>query len=519
MTEQLAPAGVTHAGGRPGLPAGVPVAADGTPAREADRRATVVAVLENPAAATGTALARLPDGVTGIEVRADLVGDLDPGQLRRYASGQLVYALRSRRHGGSGPDAVPDRQARLVAAARDYDLVDLEYDHDLVPGVLAGVPPDRRRISWRGGDVGLAELRRRFEQMARVPAALYLLAPQGRSFPAAIDALRLLGSLRRTDVTAFGTAPTAAFTRVLAPWLGAPVVYGRATGPTVQQILTDYPFPALAPLSSLCGIVGRSVQTSLFVQLVNAALGGLSIPRLCLPFAVPEPADFPEFLPTIEAGHFDALGLPLRALTVAVPYKPAAFAAAASADPRAQAAQAANFLLRTEATGGQWRAVTTDGSAMLAALTGTRSMVPVAGTSIAVIGCGAAGRAAAVALAGAGAKVTMVNRGPSRGQLVASRLGLPFVPLDAFQPGRYAVLVHATPVADRLPFDLDDVAPDTVVADFICAAEPTALVAAARRRGLATVDGRDVLVHEVRQQFQLMTGQPMPAGPVMDVGG
>jgi 3-dehydroquinate dehydratase/shikimate dehydrogenase len=501
MTEQLAAAGVIHSGG-PGLPDGVAVAPGGQVGH-----AAVVATLESPAEATGTALRRLADGVAGIEVRADLVGDLDPGDLRRHVHGQLVYSLRSRRRGGRGPDALPDRQARLLAAAPGYDLVDLEDDHDLVPEILAGVPPDRRRISWHGGDGGLTELRRRFERMVRVPATLYLLAPQGRSFPAALDALRVLGSLRRTDVTAFGTAPTAAFTRVLAPWLGAPVVYGGAAGPTAQQLLTDYPFPALPPLVDLCGIVGRSVQTSLFVRLVNAALGELSMPRLCLPFAVPDPADFPRFLPTIDAGHFDALGLPLRALTVAVPYKPAAFAAAASADQRAQAVRAANFLLREDAAGGQWRAITTDGSAMLAALAAERAL---AGTPVAVIGCGAAGRAAAVALTGAGAAVTMVNRESSRSHLAASQLGLPFVPLETFRPSRYAVLVHATPVADRLPFDIDGVAADAVIADFICAAEPTALVAAARRRGLATIDGRDVLVNEVRQQFQLMTGQPMP---------
>jgi 3-dehydroquinate dehydratase / shikimate dehydrogenase len=513
MTQQPAPAGM--------IPTGIPVAAyaaNGRPARESHRRAAVVAAVDSPAGVAGTALRRVTAGVAGVEVRADLIGDVDPGELRPHVAGQLVYSLRSRHHGGSGPDAAPDRRARLLAAARGYDLVDLEYDHDLVPEVLAGIPPGRRRISWHGGDGGLAGLRQRFERMARVPAALYLLAPPGRSFPAALDTLRLLGSLRRTDVTAFGTAPTAAFTRVLAPWLGAPVVYASAGGPTVQQLLADYPFPALPPLASLCGIVGRSLQTSLFVRLVNAALGELSIPRLCLPFVVPEPADFQDFLPAVEAGHFDALGLPLRALTVAVPYKPAAFAAAASADQRAQAVRAANLLLRTDASGGQWRAVTTDGSAMLAALAAARRLT---GAPVAVIGCGAAGRAVAAALAGAGAKVTLVNRGSSRAQLAAAQLGLRYVPLETFEPGRYAVLVHATPVADRLPFDLDGVAADAVVADFVCAAEPTALMDAARRRGLTTVDGRDVLMHEVRQQFQLMTGQSMPGtGPDrMDVGG
>ncbi|MGH3681837.1 MAG: type I 3-dehydroquinate dehydratase, partial [Natronosporangium sp.] len=355
MTEQLSPANVAPAVGH-----------------SAGQWAAVVATVEDRAAATGAALRRLPAGVAWLEVRADRTGDLDPGQLRRHVSGQLVYSLRSRRYGGRDADPPPSRRARLLAAASGYDIVDLEADHDLVPDVLAGVPADRRRISWHGDETDLNGLRSQFDRMVRVPAALYLLAPQAGSFPAALTPLRLLASLGRDDVTAFATGPAAAFSRVLAPWLGAPVVYGSPAGPTVEQLVTDYPFPRLPRLAQLYGIVGRSLHTSLFVRLVNAALRELSLPGLCLPFLVPDIADFQRrFWPAIATGSLDTLGFPLRALTVAAPYKPAAFAAAALADPSARSAQAANLLLREGKPGQRWRAATTDGSAMLAALRAT----------------------------------------------------------------------------------------------------------------------------------------------------
>jgi 3-dehydroquinate dehydratase/shikimate dehydrogenase len=144
---------------------------------------------------------------------------------------------------------------------------------------------------------------------------------------------------------------------------------------------------------------------------------------------------------------------------------------------------------------------------MLAALRGTR---PLGGAPVAVIGCGAAGRAAAFALSNAGARVTLVNHEESRGCSAANRLRLPFIRLDAFRPAQYAVLVHATPLADRLPFPIDGVPASTVVADFVCAARTTVMVLAAQRRGLATIDGRDVLASEVKQQFELMTGRQLP---------
>jgi len=48
---------------------------------------------------------------------------------------------------------------------------------------------------------------------------------------------------------------------------------------------------------------------------------------------------------------------------------------------------------------------------------------------------------------------------------------------------------------------------------FVCAATPTALVQAARARGLRIVDGHDVLRQEASRHFQAMTGHPMPPFP------
>lgn len=486
----------------------VAVAVEGAPG--AARRATVVAALRSRAEATSAALRRLPAAVSAVEVRTDLAGDPDPRQLRGDVPVQLIYSLRSRRYGGLDAGPAPARRARLLAAARDYDMVDLEADHDLVPEVLAGIPPHQRRICWYGVETELAELRTEFNRMVRVPATLYLLAPRAGSVPAALAPLQLLASLGRNDVTAFGTGAAAGFSRILAPFLGAPVVYGDPAGPTVEQLVTDYRFPDLPRLEGIYGFVGRSPQAR-YLRLMNAALRELAMPSLFVPFVVPHPADFEAGLwPAIAAGAFAELGLPLGGLTVARPHKPAAFAAAAVADPDAQAARAANFLVREAmpgTPGAQWRAVIANGSTVLAALL---DRGPVAGVPVAVVGCGAAGRAAAFVLSGAGARVTLASRGASRGKRAASELGLPYVPLAELRPERYAVLVHATPVFDQIPFALSNLAPEVTVVDFVCASQTSALVAAARRRGLATIDGPELVVQEVRHHFQLATGQPFP---------
>jgi 3-dehydroquinate dehydratase/shikimate dehydrogenase len=479
-----------------------------TPARGV---ATVVATLTDPSDATARQLRQLPAAVTVLEVRADLVGDLDPASVRRYFSGRLVYTLRSAEAGGRASDRTLTRHARLLSATSGYDVVDLEWDRDLVPEVLGKIPAHRRRISYLGGPMGLTELGERFQEITRTPAGLYLLAAEATSFDQAVVPLQLLAQLDRTDVTAYATGPAGGWTRVLSPWLGAPIVSGpvRAVdtaAPTVHQLLSDYPFPQLPPLSTLYGLVAPATNTTLFVRLLNAAFRTLGLPGLYLPFAVPDEDAFQRhFWPVVDGGTLNRLGLPLKGLTLAAPYKELALTLADSATPRAWVAGAANLLFRRD---NAWRAGMTDGTAVRAAL--RTAGFSAARRRVAVVGCGGAGRAAAAALRAAGSEVTLVNRSANRGRAAADLLGLPLVPLPEFDPGGYAAVVHATPARDEVAFDAHRLRPSTAVADFVCAATSTALVRAARSGGLRVVDGRDVLRQEAARHFEAMTGHRLP---------
>ncbi|GAA4459571.1 type I 3-dehydroquinate dehydratase [Phytohabitans houttuyneae] len=463
-------------------------------------------------------LSTVPEGVTRLEVRADLLGDLDPAMLRRAFGGRLVYTLRSRAHGGQCADPPAARRIRLAAAALGYDTVDLEADHDLVPDVLAAVPASRRRISWHGPTMPLAALRERFAGMAAVPAAGYLLAPGTRSSADALVPLRVLAELGRDDVTAYGTGPFGAWSRLLAPWLGAPTIAGRldedgsgSGAPDVARLCADYPLPARPPVRELYGLIGPVALGSGFPGLHNRAYREHGIPALYLPFHLAGLGDFlTGFWPAVPQGLRE-LGLPLRGLTVSGPLKEVALHVADVVSPVSRAAGAANALTRR---GGRWRAATTDMSAVGAAL--RSAGVPLAGRAAAVVGCGGAGRAAAVALCDAGAAVTMVNRGRTRGRLAADLLRLPFTPLESFRPTGSMVVVHATSVHTGLPFPLDGLSSGSAVLDMVCPPDGlSALVTAARRRGLRVVDGRRVLAVEAEHQFRLMTGRSMPKTPEM----
>ena len=294
------------------------------------------------------------------------------------------------------------------------------------------------------------------------------------------------------------------------------MVYGAAAAAapgapgqlTVEELVRDYGLPELPPVEAFYGIVGNPVvSSSLSPRLHNGAYRELGIAAAYLPFESDSLGDF--WLDVVESDLFHRLGRPLAGLSVTVPFKRAALAVAGAMSPRVECVGAANTLVLHD---GVWEAESTDPQGVLGSL--AEHGVAVAGRRAAVVGCGGAGRAAAFCLADADADVVLVNRGRERGAEAAADLGLPFVPLDAFAPEDFDLVVHATPLGkhadDPLPFAVERLRADAVVVDMVYRDEATPLAAAVRRQGGLAIDGREVLLHQALEQFRLMTGRELP---------
>jgi 3-dehydroquinate dehydratase/shikimate dehydrogenase len=453
-------------------------------------------------ALTTAALPGLPPGVAAIRLRADLADELDPARIRRHFRRPLIYDLR--RCAGVSEVA---RQRRLCDAARHFDFIELDAECDLVPQLLDVIEPSDRLISWHGAACDEATLARHFAAMARVPAALYMLAPRARRFAETLAPLRLLNSLARGDVVAFDTSPAGFWTRVISPRLGAPSVFVDADGPaddldpgSIAALIEDYGLLASSPVTTLYGIVGPSVRRSLSPRLHNARYRASGRAAMFVPIPALELADVCDGQTVFE--ELAHLNLSLRGLTVAAPFKEAALAMAHSRSAAAVMAGSANLLLRRN---GGWRAETTDPQGVLDALA-IRGL-PLRGVAAVVIGCGGAGRAVAAALREAGAVVTLANRSPRAGQAAARKLGLRFVSLAHLRPARYSLLINATPVGtDGISSLVDPHALDarSIVVDLCYGRSATPLVVGARARGLIVIDGLEVLDHQVRHQYERM---------------
>src|SRR5215510_1527886 len=82
-------------------------------------RTSLIATLLEPPSTDGAELTALNNAVEWLEVRADVLGDIDPDWLRSHFKGRLLYALRT-------SEGSLNRLQRLKTAARFYDRVELE---------------------------------------------------------------------------------------------------------------------------------------------------------------------------------------------------------------------------------------------------------------------------------------------------------------------------------------------------------------------------------------------------------
>jgi 3-dehydroquinate dehydratase/shikimate dehydrogenase len=479
--------------------------------------ATIIATMHAPP----TRHSASPGGEADwIEWRADLLGDAAPAGLIERG-GKTLYALRSKLEGGEGTTERDLRKARLLAASKRFDYIELEGERDLDHATLAAIPPHRRVISWHGQATESGALCQLLAAFRRAEARLYRFVTMSEEVAAALAPIQFLATTGRRDVIAYAESANATWTRPLAARYGAPVVFGNvATGqgpsPTdLSALVRDYGLPDLHRVTELCAIVGKPVNGSLSPQLHNAAYRAQGASRLFVRFPVESFGVF--WHGVVETALFEAIGIRVRGVTVASPHKKSALAVAAEVSPFSRTTESTNVMFRR---GSAWHADTTDADGVLMNL--EAAGIACAKRRVAVIGCGGSGRPIAAALQQARAEVTLVNRSAARGIWASKLLGIPFVPLAQFTASEYDMIINATPVGregEELPVDVASMPRGSVVVDLVFAFPATPFSALARRCGHHVIDGRDILLAQAARQYKLMTGDEMPRMPACDLPG
>ena len=251
--------------------------------------------------------------------------------------------------------------------------------------------------------------------------------------------------------------------------------------------------------------MGWPVSHSLSPRLHGYWLRQYGIDGAYLPLAV-DPAGFEDAVRGLAALGF-------RGANVTVPHKEAAFAAMDRLSETAKRLGAVNtIVVEDDGLFGD----NTDGFGFLENLRAGAPGLDIAGRPVTVLGAGGAARAVVAALTDAGAAaVRIVNRTVARTDALAADLGGPIVAFGwdaaAAALADAALLVNTTSLGmdgqPPLELDLGALPTDTVVTDIVYNPLETPLLAAARMRGNAAVDGLGMLLHQARPGFEAWFGR------------
>jgi shikimate dehydrogenase len=256
----------------------------------------------------------------------------------------------------------------------------------------------------------------------------------------------------------------------------------------------------------LAGVVGWPIGHSRSPVLHGHWLARYGIRGHYVPLAV-RPEDLREALAVLPKLGF-------RGVNVTIPHKEAALALCSEATEQARRIGAANTLVFQ--ADGAIQGDNTDGCGFIANLRQAAPSWDAAAGPALVLGAGGAARAVVDALVEEGApEVRIANRTHGRAAALAAPYGarakaIDWTEAEAAMEG-VATIVNATSLGmtGQPPMELAfDAAPDAALAtDLVYAPLTTPFLAAAAQRGLRTVDGLGMLLHQAAPGFQRWFGR------------
>ena len=471
------------------------------------RPTVTCSVLERQVADARQRIDRIPKACGLVEIRGDHLRGEEISSLIRQAGRPVIVTLRSPEHGGAFEGSEDERREILSMALRaGARFIDVE--HRSGAAVLAEGPHASRVIlSHHGAPCRLEALVPLLREMTASRAGRLKIVPCATVLEqaGAVRDLLRLAAAQRTPLACFASGGKGAVTRLLACSWGSWTTYGAprhgaesAEGQfTVEDLLDTYGVLDIGKETRLYALVGASVRRSPSPAMHRAGYREAGIDARYLPL---ETERFDEVGPL--AGPDGILGL--DAMAVTMPFKEEAARNSEPADETSARCGSVNTIIVSPHG---WLGYNTDGPAALERI--CRHIEP-QGRAAAVIGAGGTGRAIAFALHQAGAAVTLFNRSKNRASRAARDLGLPAASLEELGSAPWEILVNATPLgshgeevvpADRLRGRL--------VLDAVYGRQPTLLAREARKRGLAVVEGFELLCAQAARQFEHMTGRPV----------
>jgi 3-dehydroquinate dehydratase/shikimate dehydrogenase len=428
-----------------------------------------------------------------------------------------IATCRRKPHGGGFAGTLADELAILIHAAKaGFSLLDLEIEsaEECSPSELEALRDTGAPLMISFHDFErAADPEAAFRRIQRFSPDFVKIVSTAHTLTDSLRLLRWIGE-RSGEAQLVGIAmgEFGIVSRVLSLRAGSDFTFASApngqptaTGQLSARTLKDlYRIEQLDQATRIYGVAGNPVSHSLSPLMQNTAFHRERINAVYLPLKTESIGDL---LTLIRE-------LPLSGLSITMPLKQQVLPHLANVDPLTAKLGACNTIRM--GADGKLYGFNTDVAGIIRPL---EKRMTLKDRRILILGAGGAARAAVYGLADKGAKVSIWSRKESSAKELAQSAGAVTVTQNQIAESEFDVLINATPcgmTGNPHPLPLDsDKWKARVVFDLVYNPLDTPLLQAARARGIATIQGVEMFVHQGARQFELWTGKPAPEAEML----
>lgn len=491
----------------------------------------------NPAEAKARIDRAIAGGADVLEFRLDLMKSNDVASLIDHVDDRvpIMMTARSRSEGGEFDGGERGRFETLVEASKnpdgyvDVELADFERSESFRRNVNEQLRAGRKLIVSAHDFFGRpADLSGLVARIASTKPDVVKVAWTPRSIAENFLAFEVMRG-EGPPAIAICMGEAGLMSRVLAAKFGGYLTFsaidegsGSAPGQvTIDQMRNLFRIRDITPATKVYGVIGCPISHSMGPAIHNASFAHIGHNGVFLPFYV-EPGFEPlsEFLN--EAGRRPWADF--RGYSVTLPHKETALKWLrdhdARIDPLAERIGAINTIVVHE--DGVVSGHNTDYEGAVAALAETLKCdrSDLAGSPVAVLGAGGAGRAIVAGMCDCGCPVTIYNRTASRAKALADEFDCSAADWDNRENHDAEILINATsigmhqehdPEAElRTPMPASGLRKGKIIFDSVYNPVGTRLLQEAADRECTCVSGVAMFVNQAAVQFELWTQTAAP---------
>ena len=479
-------------------------------------------ITENTSRDAIRTMEELPPEVDLVEVRADLIQDLDIEALLHAGTKPVIFTVRRPEEGGAFKGSEEDRIQLLLRAKRSgAAYIDLEWltPHEQRSEVLSSPGDAKVILSFHDFDETPVDLFALFRDMASHKADVIKIATYARNLEDNFRIFRLLKHMKQ-NVVALAMGELGYISRILAPKFGSLWTYCFKDGcsqaapgqVSLNTLLDVYHAHRIKQDTTVYALLGNPVAHSFSPHMQNAAFRHMNINAVYVPMQVTDLTSILAYFPEID----------MQGCSVTIPFKVRILDVLDEIDDLAKRMGAVNTVYLRD---GKLIGTNTDGIGALRTI--QAAGIYLTGSNVLVLGAGGSARAVGYILAAARRlnALTFVSRRPQQAEILVRELSphtatplfaSSFDPSDlkpAFEEAD--LVVNCTPVGmfpneDDTPVPADHLREQPVVFDIVYHPLMTRLLREALDCNCRILTGIDMLVHQGDAQFEAWTGLRAP---------